>query len=98
LRKIPVMTQSPRPYTAESAGYRFRLEPEQVAVLRALPDFDACEEPAVAEEFLRTRVESWADALSAASAAKGEYDVRLDAHQKRALLFRARELVFAAEI
>jgi hypothetical protein len=94
----PTTTPTPRSYKAQSSGFLFRLEPEAVAVLRTVPDFDAREEPAVAEDFLRARAEAWAEALTSAGAPAGEYDVRLEAHQRRALLCRDNTVVFAAEI
>lgn len=85
-------------YTAESAGYRFRIDSENVAILRTIPDFEGREEPALAEDFLRWRAETWADALTAAGAPPGEYGVGLDAHQRRARLSREGHVVFTAEI
>ena len=92
------MPQSPSPYTADSAGYRFRLDAENVSRLKGLPDFEGREEPAVAEEFLRARAETWADALAAAGAPPGQFDVLLDAHQRRAHLSRGGSVIFSAEI
>ena len=54
-------------YRVEREGFAFVLDPEQVPAVKALPDFEGREEPAVAEEFLRTHAEGWADALAAAS-------------------------------
>ena len=88
----------PDAYTAEAAGYRFRLDSKNVAVLRGIPDFEGGEEPALPEEFLRWRAETWADKLASAGSPPGEYDVDLDAHQRRARLSRAGRVVFTAEI
>lgn len=92
------MPQTPRSYSAESSGFRFRLAPDAVAVLRTVPDFEGQEEPAVADDFLRFHAETWADALAASGAASGDYDVTLDVHQRRARLSRGGEVVFVAEI
>jgi hypothetical protein len=90
--------QTPRSYATQSQGYRFRLDADNAAVLRTIPDFEGREEPAGAEDFLRERAETWADALAAAGAEPAEYDVRLNAHQRRAELVRTGTVVFAAEI
>jgi hypothetical protein len=95
-RNIPAVT--PPSYTAEAAGYRFRLDPDGVAVLRTLPDFEGREEPALPEEFLRWRAETWAEKLASAGAPPGEYAVALDSHQRRARLSRGGSVVFSAEI
>ena len=94
------MAPSAGPYAVRFSGYGFRLDEEAARVLRTVPDFDAREEPAVAEDFLRAHAESWSDALASAGAGPGEYDVRIDPHQRRALLCRSRdgEVVFEAEI
>jgi hypothetical protein len=92
------VAQSAGPYTVRFSGYGFRLDGEAAQILRTVPDFDAREEPAVAEDFLRARAESWSDALASAGAGPGEYDVRIDPHQRRALLCRDGEVVFVAEI
>ena len=85
-------------YTAEASGYRFRLDSTNVAVLRGIPEFEGREEPALPEEFLRWRAETWADKLASAGSPPGDYEVQLDAHQMRAGLFREGRLVFTAEI
>lgn len=92
------MTAPPRSYEAFSQGYRFRLGPDDVAALRSLPDLDGREEPAVAEDFLRSSVERWADALSAAGAPPGDFDVALDPRQRRTHLSRAGVRIFTAEL
>lgn len=87
-----------RSYRVEREGYAFRLDPDGARAVKALPDSEGREEPAVAEEFLRTRAEGWADALASAGAAHGEYDVRVDEHQGKAHLSRAGVLVFSADL
>jgi hypothetical protein len=52
----------------------------------------------VAEDFLRSRAEGWADALAAAGAEPGEYSVRIDEHQGKAHLSRAGTLVFSGDV
>ncbi len=74
------------------------MEPEDVSTLKALPDFEGREEPAVAEDFLRAHAETWSDALTAAGAHPGEFAVRLDTHQRRAHLSRGPDVIFIAEI
>ncbi|HEY6065472.1 MAG TPA: hypothetical protein VIY96_04915 [Thermoanaerobaculia bacterium] len=87
-----------RSYSVDREGYAFRLDPEGVRAVKALPDCEGKEEPAVAEEFLKTRAEGWADALSAAGAEPGEYAVRVDEHQGKAHLSRAGVLVVSADL
>lgn len=78
--------------------FTFVLDRDGVAAVKGLPDFEGREEPAVAEEFLRTRGEDWSDALRSAGAEPGEYAVRVDAHQGKAHLSRGGELVFSADL
>ena len=52
----------------------------------------------MAEEFLRTRAESWADALAAAGAEPGDYSVRVDEHQGKAHLSRGGTLIFSGDL
>ncbi|HYK41159.1 MAG TPA: hypothetical protein VE007_02140 [Thermoanaerobaculia bacterium] len=85
-------------YSSSWQGYRFRMNPDSVAVLKDMPDFEGRELPALAEDFLRTRAEVWADALASAGAGPGDFDVTVDAHERRAKLSRAGSLVFKAEI
>ena len=87
-----------RPYRIEREGYAFRLESPDVQTLKALPEFEGREEPAVADEFLRFRAERWAENLNDAGAPPGEVFVRLDRHQHKALLVRGEQLLFTAEI
>ena len=85
-------------YSSSWEGYRFRLDPDSVAVLKGMPDFEGRELPALAEDFLRNHAEVWADALAAAGAGPGDFDVSLDAHERRARLSRNGSVVFKAEI
>ena len=82
----------------EREGFGFLLEREGVQAVKALPDSEGREEPAVAEEFLRSRAEGWADALAAAGAAPGEYSVRVDEHQGKAHFWRRGLFVFSADL
>jgi len=66
--------------------------------LKVLPDFEGKEEPALAEDFLRFRVEAWAENLSDAGAAKGEVSVSVDPHQRKAHLNRGSAKLFSADI
>jgi hypothetical protein len=94
-------TNSPeksRVYRMNREGYAFVLERLEVEKLKAMPDFEGREEPAVAEDFLRFRAESWADVLSAAGAEPGEIAVSIDPHQKKAHLKRAQRIVITADI
>ena len=86
------------PYRVEWEGYAFSLERRDVEILKALPDFEGREEPAVADEFLRFRAERWAENLSDAGAAPGEVAVRIDPHQRKAHLLRGSTLLFSAEL
>lgn len=86
------------PYRVEQDGYAFSLERPDVEILKALPDFEGREEPAVADEFLRFRAERWAENLSDAGAAPGEVAVRIDPHQRKAHLLRGSTLLFSAEL
>jgi hypothetical protein len=94
-------TNSPeksRVYRMDREGYAFVLERPEVEKLKAMPDFEGREEPAVAEDFLRFRAECWADVLSAAGAEPGEIAVSIDPHQKKAHLKRAQRIVITADI
>ena len=85
-------------YRVDREGYAFRLDPEGVAAVKALPDYEGKEEPAVAEEFLKSHAEAWADALVSAGAKPGEYGVQVDEHQAKAHLSREGVLVFSADL
>ena len=86
-----------RTYRLEREGFAFVLDAREARAVQALPDFEGREQPAVAEEFLRTRAEGWADALAAAGAEPGDYSVRIDEHQGKAHLSRAGVSVFSAD-
>ena len=87
-----------RHYRFEREGFAFVLDADGASAVKSLPDFEGREEPAVAEEFLRTRAEGWADALASAGAEPGEYSVRVDEHQGKAHLSRAGVPVFSADL
>lgn len=91
-------SETSRSYRVEREGFAFVLDPEGVRAVKALPDFEGREEPAVAEEFLKTRAEAWADALDAAGARRGEYSVRVDEHQAKAHLSLDGVPVFSADL
>ena len=79
------------PKTAGSIEWTAKAMPScwtapEVDKLKAMPDFEGREEPAVAEDFLRFRAEGWADVLSSAGAEPGEIAVTIDPHQKKAHL------------
>ena len=86
------------PYVMERDGYRFVLERAEVQKLKSLSDFEAREEPALPEDFLRFRVEGWAENLADAGAARGEVAVRVDPHQRKAHLLRDETVLFSADI
>jgi hypothetical protein len=88
----------PREYRVSREGFAFVLDPPNVDRLKKLPDFEGREEPAVAEDFLRSRAEAWVDVLSSAGAEPGEVRVEIDAHQKKARLGRARRILITADI
>ncbi len=95
------MTGTPRsegPYRAAREGYTFTLDQANVEKLKTLPDFEGREEPALAEDFLRFRVERWADNLADAGAVPGEVSVSVDPHQRKAHLFRGATKLFSADI
>jgi hypothetical protein len=87
-----------RSYRVERDGFAFVLDAAGATAVKSLPDFEGREEPAVAEEFLKTRAEGWADALAAAGAELGEYAVTVDEHQGKAHLSRAGVFVFSADL
>lgn len=95
---MPDPGESSRTYRAEHDGYAFRLDRPGVRAVKALPDYEGRQEPAVAEMFLRTRAESWAEALASAGAGRGEYDVVVDEHQGKAHLSRGGVRVFSADL
>jgi hypothetical protein len=87
-----------REYRTKREGFAFVLDRPNVERLKALPDFEGREEPAVAEDFLRSRAEAWADVLAAAGAEPGEIAVEIDPHQKKARLTKATRIVITADI
>jgi hypothetical protein len=94
----PNSSKGSRTYRTDREGYAFVLPRAEVEKLKAMPDFEGREEPAVAEDFLRFRAEGWADVLSAAGAEPGEIAVSIDPHQKKAHLTRAHRIVITADI
>jgi hypothetical protein len=90
--------KSTRTYRMDREGYAFVLERPEVDKLKSMPDFEGREEPAVAEDFLRSRAEGWADVLSSAGAEPGEIAVTIDPHQKKAHLKKAQRIVITADI
>lgn len=91
-------SQKTRVYRTHREGYAFVLDRPEVEKLKAMPDFEGREEPAIAEDFLRFRAEGWADVLSAAGAEPGQIDVSIDPHQKKAHLKKAQKIVITADI
>lgn len=92
------MKSEPSPYRRTQDGYTFLLERRDVETLKSLPDFEGREEPAVAEEFLRFRVEGWAEALADAGAVPDEFRARIDSHQRKVHLVRGSTIVISADI
>jgi hypothetical protein len=91
-------SQKPRSYRADREGFAFVLDRSEVERLKALPEFEGREEPAVAEDFLRFHAEGWADVLTSAGAEPGEIQVSIDPHQKKARLTRSQRIVITADI
>ena len=89
---------SSREYRVHREGFTFVLDEEGVRGVQALSDYEGRREPAVAEEFLRTRAEAWADALASANAEPGEYAVRVDEHQGKAHLWRGEVSVISVDL
>ncbi len=89
---------SGKTYRMEREGYTFALDSANVQRLKSLPDFEGREEPALAEDFLRFRVETWAENLTDAGARPGEISVTVDPHQRKAHLQRGGTLLFSADI
>ena|SRR5262252_2261694 len=97
--KFPAMPKDrPAEYRREKDGYTFILDRVNVDKLKAMPDFEGREEPAVAEDFLRFRIESWAESLASAGAREGPIGVAIDSHQRKAHLSRDKTLLFSADI
>lgn len=95
--KFPFMTDAAA-YRMAREGYTFVLDPENVRKLKVLPESEGREEPALAEDFLRFRVEAWAENLGDAGAAPGEVSVSVDIHQRKAHLIRGATTLFSADI
>jgi hypothetical protein len=91
------MTRPPS-YRRQQEGYMFVLDRPNVDRLKGMPEFEGREEPAVAEDFLRFRVEGWAENLTDAGASPGQIGVRIDTHQRKAHLERDAVLLFSADI
>ena len=85
-------------YRVEKDGYAFLLDPADVQKLKTLPDFEGGEEPAVAENFLRTRAERWAEALVHAGVPAAQFLVRVDPHQRKTHLVKGSKVAFSADI
>lgn len=92
------MSSRPERYRREASGYAFTLERADVDRLKTLPDFEIHGEPAVADEFLRFRAESWAEALADAGAGPGEFFARIDPHQRKVHLVREERTIFSADL
>jgi hypothetical protein len=92
------VSNPPDRYRREASGYAFTLERADVDRLKALPDYEIRGEPAVADEFLRFRAESWAEALADAGAGPGEFLARIDPHQRKVHLVREGRTVFSADL
>jgi hypothetical protein len=88
----------PPRYRRETSGYTFVLERADVDRLKSLADFETREEPAVADEFLRFRADSWAEALADAGAGPGEFEARVDPHQRKVHLVREGRTIFSADL
>jgi hypothetical protein len=79
-------------------GYTFVLDGANVDRLKSLADFETKEEPALAEDFLRFRVEAWAENLADAGAPHGDVIVSVDPHQRKTHLERDSAVLFSADI
>jgi hypothetical protein len=88
----------PPSYRREKDGYTFVLDRGNVDRLRAIAEFEGREEPALAEDFLRFRVEAWAENLADVGVSPGEVAVQLDSHQRKAHLVRGSSRLFSADI
>jgi hypothetical protein len=96
--KIPSIMTRPPSYRRQRDGYTFVLDRADVDRLKGMPEFEGREEPAVAEDFLRFRVEAWAENLADSGAGPGQIGVRVDPHQRKAHLERDAAVLFSADI
>jgi hypothetical protein len=87
-----------RTYRMKKEGYTFVLDGENVDRLKTLADFESREEPALADDFLKFRVETWAENLADARAAPGDVFVSVDPHQRKTHLVRGATKLFSADI
>jgi hypothetical protein len=87
-----------RTYRVTREGYTFVLHGENVDRLKTLADFETEEEPALAEDFLRFRVEAWAENLADVGAEPGDVLVSVDPHQRKTHLLRGGITLFSADI
>jgi len=85
-------------YRTAREGFAFVLDRSNVEKLKAIPEFEGREEPAIADDFLRSRAEAWVDVLSSAGAEPGEIFVEIDPHQKKARLAKATRILITADI
>jgi hypothetical protein len=85
-------------YRREQDGYSFVLERPEIDRLKSLPDFEGREEPAVAEDFLRLRAESWAESLAHSGAGPAEFTLRIDPHQRKVHLVQGSKTAFSADL
>jgi len=92
------MLDRPGSYRREKDGYTFVLDRGNIDRLKAIAEFEGREEPALAEDFLRFRVEEWAENLADAGASPGEIAVELDSHARKAHLVRGAARLFSADI
>jgi hypothetical protein len=85
-------------YRVTRQGFTFLLDRRNVETLQTMPDFETKGEPALADEFLRFRADSWAETLMDAGAAPGEYAVRVDPHQQKVHFVLGSTVVMSADI
>jgi hypothetical protein len=90
-------TASPE-YRVTRQGFTFLLDRRNVDTLHTMPDFETKGEPALADEFLRFRADSWAEALMDAGVAPGDYAVRVDPHQQKVHFVLGSTVVMSADI
>jgi hypothetical protein len=95
---VSTPTGETRTYRLTREGYTFVLDGENVDRLKTLADFEAEEEPALAEDFMRYRADGWAENLADAGAAPGDVFVSVDPHQRKTHLVRSSATLFSADI